>query len=236
VNASDSLFSKPSGTANTAIDVEAHFELALPDGTSKQIPLQKARLTIGRRAYNDLVLEHPTVSGEHAVVHLQRGEILIRDLNSRNGTLINGQPSMQHALTHGDQVEIGICKLRLYVKRRGQTIAPIISQQTGLLVPIVGDDQSEKNKVGGASPEGQSSPETIKLDRPINSVKANGYDVAIIARRRNNFFITHLEGLSYPRVNGQSIGLAAHPLEADDIVEFAGATYKFLIDGSLASC
>lgn len=232
MNASDSLFSKPSGIANTAIDIEAHFELVMSDGTSRQIPLEKARLTIGRRAYNDLVLEHPTVSGEHAVVHLQRGEILIRDLNSRNGTLINGQPSMQHALTHGDQIEIGVCKLRLYVKRRGQTLAPIISQQTAILVPIVSAEQLEQQKQSSSAGEVQASPDPIKLDRPINSVKANGYDVAIIARRRNSFFITHLEGLSYPRVNGHSIGLAAHPLEADDIVEFAGATYKFLIDCS----
>lgn len=231
MNASDSLFSKPSGIASTAIDIEAHFELVMPDGSSKQIPLEKARLSIGRRAYNDLVLEHATVSGEHAVVHLQRGEILIRDLNSRNGTLINGQPSMQHALTHGDQIEIGVCKLRLYVKRRGQTAAPIMSQQTALLVPIVTAEQLEQHQQPQANgAQGPSLPETIKLDRPINSVKANGYDVAIVARRRNSFFITHLEGLSYPRVNGQSIGLAAHPLEADDVVEFAGASYKFLID------
>ena len=57
------------------------------------VPVLKECLTIGRRPYNDIALDDLTVSGEHALVRVRNGEVVVHDLGSRNGTLVNGMPA-----------------------------------------------------------------------------------------------------------------------------------------------
>jgi len=83
----------------------------------REVLIDRKRLTIGRRPYNDLLLDDLTVSGEHAIVHTVNGESVIHDLKSRNGTLINGAPVMQQQLADGDCVDIGIYRLGYKVER-----------------------------------------------------------------------------------------------------------------------
>ena len=83
----------------------------------REVLIDRKRLTIGRRPYNDLLLDDLTVSGEHAIVHTSTGESVIHDLKSRNGTLINGAPVMQQQLADGDCVDIGIYRLVYKVER-----------------------------------------------------------------------------------------------------------------------
>lgn len=73
--------------------------------------LTSARTTIGRRASNLLVLDDLTVSGEHAVLMVGQHEVIIQDLGSRNGTLVNGAPIARALLMDGDCIDIGVYRL-----------------------------------------------------------------------------------------------------------------------------
>ena len=64
--------------------------------------LTLSRTTIGRRATNTLVLDDLTVSGEHAVLLVGLQDVVIQDLGSRNGTLLNGRPVARALLSDGD--------------------------------------------------------------------------------------------------------------------------------------
>lgn len=79
----------------------------------KEIQLTKERTTLGRRPYNDIVIDNLAVSGEHAVV-VQTGdnEVVLEDLNSTNGTYINGRAVKRHALQDGDAIEVGKYKIK----------------------------------------------------------------------------------------------------------------------------
>lgn len=57
----------------------------------KEVPLTKERTSLGRRPYNDIVIDNLAVSGEHAVVHLRGDHVEIEDLGSTNGTIVNQQ-------------------------------------------------------------------------------------------------------------------------------------------------
>ena len=57
----------------------------------KEVQLTKDRTTLGRRPYNDIVIDNLAVSGEHAVIQLVGSEVFLEDLNSTNGTYINGK-------------------------------------------------------------------------------------------------------------------------------------------------
>lgn len=84
------------------------------DGVAiKEVPLSKERTTLGRRPYNDIVIDHLAVSGEHAVfVMAHDGGVEVEDVGSTNGTSVNGQPTKRQLLRSGDVVEVGKYRLR----------------------------------------------------------------------------------------------------------------------------
>jgi hypothetical protein len=81
--------------------------LHLEDGTTLDIPLDDERITIGRRADNDVCLPNLAVSSEHAVVVTILADSFLEDLGSTNGTLVNGNPIVKHFLRDRDEIDIG---------------------------------------------------------------------------------------------------------------------------------
>jgi hypothetical protein len=81
--------------------------LHLPDGATRDIPLARERMTIGRRADNDICLPLPTVSAEHAAVVTVLDDSFLEDLGSRNGTLVNAKAVKKHFLRDRDEIDIG---------------------------------------------------------------------------------------------------------------------------------
>ena len=87
-----------------------------PDGTTRDIYLTKERMTIGRRADNDIALPFGPVSGEHAVVITLLSDSFLQDLGSTNGTLVNGRPITKHFLRDRDHIDIGRENLVYYAE------------------------------------------------------------------------------------------------------------------------
>jgi uncharacterized RDD family membrane protein YckC len=81
-------------------------------GAKKEIPLSGRVISIGRDPSNDLVLSDSMVSRRHAILELRGEEYVLRDNNSSNGTLINGDKiSSEHPVHDGDLISIGSCRL-----------------------------------------------------------------------------------------------------------------------------
>ena len=244
----------------------------------REVLIDRRRLTIGRRPYNDLLLDDLTVSGEHAIVNTMSGGSVIHDLKSRNGTLINGAPVMQQQLADGDCVDIGIYRLVYKLERvesngksagfrpasmpSSQSLLPtnLAGARTSAWVPSgagQGRHPQGKPKVPVAPPGAAQStnpaiaaslpPEDVRppslrflgghdagrqmmLERPIVSIRNGNGQVAVVARRLNGYFLTHVEGLAYPLVNGESIGLGAHVLRDNDLIELAGTIIQFSLE------
>jgi len=85
----------------------------------KEVQLSKDKITLGRRPYNDIVIDNLAVSGEHAVLQALGSDVFIEDLNSTNGTYINGKAVKKQLLQHNDTVEIGKYKIK-YLVEEGQ--------------------------------------------------------------------------------------------------------------------
>ena len=81
--------------------------LHLPDGTTRDIPLSKERVTIGRRADNDVALPFPAVSAEHAAVVTILDDSFLEDLGSTNGTFVNDKAIAKHFLRDRDRLDVG---------------------------------------------------------------------------------------------------------------------------------
>ena len=78
----------------------------------KEVQLTKDRTTLGRRPYNDVVIDNLAISGEHAVFQMTGSDVFIEDLNSTNGTYVNGKAAKKQQLVNGDTVEVGKYKIK----------------------------------------------------------------------------------------------------------------------------
>ena len=88
--------------------------LFLADGTTLDIPLDHERVTVGRRATNDICLPYAAVSGAHAVFVTVPIGVVIEDLGSTNGTTVNGKRTAKHVLQDGDEIDIGRQRLMYF--------------------------------------------------------------------------------------------------------------------------
>ncbi len=87
---------------------------------------------LGRAAANQIVIEHGSVSGRHAVFTAsQGGDYMVRDLNSTNGTRVNGSKVVQHPLQRGDTVHIGNIQL-YYDSELGGDALPLPEPTQGI--------------------------------------------------------------------------------------------------------
>jgi hypothetical protein len=90
----------------------AKLILSMDGVVLKEYPLSKERITIGRKAHNDIVIDNLAISGEHAAVVTILHDSFLEDLDSTNGLEVNGVPVKKHFLQNNDLVEIGKYKLK----------------------------------------------------------------------------------------------------------------------------
>ena len=90
----------------------AKLIMSLDTAVIREVPLDKDRVTIGRKPHNDIQIDNLAVSGEHAVIVTILNDSFLEDLGSTNGTLVNGNPVKKHILQSNDVIEIGKYKLK----------------------------------------------------------------------------------------------------------------------------
>ncbi len=74
---------------------------------------------------------------------------------------------------------------------------------------------------------GANAGRQLELTKPLTTLGKPGVQVAVITRRPQGFFITHVEGANFPVVNGKTLDVRAHPLGDHDVIELAGVKMEF---------
>ncbi len=200
----------------------------------KDVPIAKERTTLGRRPYNDVVIDNLAVSGEHAVLHLVGRDVYIEDLNSTNGTYLNGRAIKKQLLVHNDTVEIGKYKVKYLgsgeddyektmVLRPGQIpppVAPRMGAHNVQPMPVL--PASIKVLNGGAAGR------EVVLTKVVTTIGKPGVQVASITKRPAGYVLAHVEGASRPSVNGSVVEAESVPLRNGDLIELAGTQMQFV--------
>ena len=78
---------------------------------------------------------------------------------------------------------------------------------------------------------GGNAGKEMELVKTLTTLGKPGVQVAVIARRPHGYFITHVEGASFPVVNGAALGTQAHQLADHDVIELAGTKMEFFLKG-----
>jgi pSer/pThr/pTyr-binding forkhead associated (FHA) protein len=235
----------------------AKLILSLDGSVIREVPLDKERVTIGRKPQNDIQIENLAVSSEHACIVTILNDSFLEDLGSTNGTLVNGNPIKKHILQNNDVVEIGKYKLKYIADTpaAGQTSADEFEKTMVLRAPAArpagerafGDTQALQVAAATAAAaaaakpmeapllaavqilNGPSAGKELELTKNLTTLGKPGVQVAVITRRPQGYFITHVEGATFPVVNGKALDAQAHPLKDHDVIELTGVKMEFFI-------
>ena len=208
----------------------------------KEVQITKDKTTLGRRPYNDIVIDNLAVSGEHAVLQMVGADVFIEDLNSTNGTYINGKAVKKQLLTHNDTVEIGKYKIK-YLVEDGTDYEKTMIMKPGTMPqatssgysPTVGFGASGFGNLGTATTpasikvlNGAAAGREVMLSKVVTTVGKPGVQVASITKRPGGYVLAHVEGALRPTVNGNPlIGETVH-LKNGDVIELAGTQMQFV--------
>ena len=202
----------------------------------KEMTLAKDRTTLGRRPYNDIVIDNLAISGEHAVLHMTGSDVQIEDLSSTNGTYVNARAVKKQALEHNDIIEVGKYKIRFLAgiespepasdaQRVGAPVisAPIplstaptvVSTLNGSVLPAA----IRVLSVVGAGRE-------LSLEKVVTTIGKPGIAVAAVTRRLHGYVIAPIDGGT--TLNGEKLGSEAVTLQDGDVLELGGTKMQFI--------
>lgn len=247
----------------------AKLILSMDGAVIKEYPLNKERMTIGRKPHNDIAIDNLAVSGEHAAIVTILHDSFLEDLDSTNGLEVNGTPTKKHFLQNNDVIEIGKYKLKYINDQVTQTSAADFEKTMVMRAPVkqVAPTPSKPAPVEAAERTGKfemnhelaqqqaaSAPagkppvspaeanqhvavvqvltgpnagKELELVKNLTTLGKPGVQVAVLTRRPQGFFITHVEGQNFPQVNGETLSSQPHQLNEHDVIELAGVKMEF---------
>ena len=191
----------------------------------KEVQLSKDRTSLGRRPYNDIVIDNLAVSGEHAVLQMSGTEVYVEDLNSTNGTYVNGKAVKKQLLQHADVVEIGKYKISFVAENIATAEKPaVIVTPAAVTVSAVLPVSAAAVRVITGAAAGRE----VALVKVVTTIGKPGVAVAAITRRPQGFVVTHVDGAEKPMLNGLPIGAEPVALKNGDLLELAGTQMQFV--------
>lgn len=202
----------------------------------KEVTLAKDRTTLGRRPYNDIVIDNLAISGEHAVLHLNGGEVQLEDLNSTNGTYVNARAVKKQTLEHNDIVEVGRYKIRYLASVDAPDAAPSGvrpgSPPMSAPMPLSTTHTVISTLNGGLAPatirvlSGVGAGRELSLEKVVTTIGKPGVAVAAVTRRLHGYVVAPVDGGT--TLNGEALGSDAVTLQDGDVLELGGTKMQFV--------
>jgi len=229
----------------------AKLVLSLNGAVQSEFELDQERFTIGRKPENDIQIDNLAVSGKHSMIITILDDSFLEDLGSTNGTYVNGKLVKKHALKDGDVIAIGKHELK-YVNENASDDEDEF-EKTMIIKPgsasaAVAAAQAAAN-AGAPTPQAGTAPaaasggmplgrltvlngpiagKELELTKALITLGKPGTQVAVISRRPQGYFLTHIESSGgFPVVNGEEIGAKAYQLKDGDMIELAGIKMEF---------
>lgn len=196
---------------------------------------------IGRRTDNDVAIDNLAVSGYHAKIDAVGNEFIFTDLQSKNGSFINGQMITTHKLQHGDVITIGKHTLE-FTYKEGEARAP--KGEDDLFQTMVMDTNQHREMMKKTKPHAPApkpvpqaalsvlagdrgevliSKKLFKVGKGIqNDFQIGGLGVGrtalTISQRPDGYYLSYVEGWAKPKING-TVVKATIRLKEFDIIE-----------------
>ena len=234
----------------------ARLVLSLDGQVMAEYNMNKERYTIGRLPDNDIRIDNAAVSGHHSLIINILNDSFLEDLNSTNGTYVNGKLIKKHALQHGDVITVGHHQLRFVeddeqqdefektmviqpsarplekiraVAEAADKAAPALSATAKTRALDAAAIKKAKLQVLSGAFAGRE----LELNKALTTLGRPGVQVAAITRRAEGYFIVHVDSGKnddFPLVNGSPIGGQAMRLNDNDVIQLAGVKMGFFLN------
>ncbi|WP_303901453.1 FHA domain-containing protein [Thiohalomonas denitrificans] len=181
----------------------------------REYALTTQRHTIGRRPDNDIPLDDQTVSSEHAAVSMA-GEPAVTDLESTNGTFVNGVQVSKHLLKHGDAIRIGQHELK-YIDEQAQDYTATV------VLPASAPGRAQLEVISGGK-----AGTVLDISRGRATIGKPGGQVAVVMREADQHRLLPMgKGTGKVKVNGVQVGGEGAVLKQGDEITIAGTRMRF---------
>ena len=226
--------------------------LKFKDKMIRDYPLQNGTsLTIGRRDDNDIIIDNLAVSGNHARIDSIGDGFLLTDLKSKNGTFVNEQLIVSQHLKHKDILFVGKHSLVFTYKDSEKQPAEITNDLDHTMMM---DTDKYRDMLAKSTPTNnqmtrQNLPDAllsllfnnkgeVKLSKklttigkdPSSDIMINGFLVgktaATISKRPKGYYLSYVEGISKPKINGKTV-TGSILLKEFDIISIGHARMQF---------
>ncbi|MGZ6275508.1 MAG: FHA domain-containing protein [Syntrophales bacterium] len=226
--------------------------LKFKEAVIREIPLDQDVMTIGRKKDNDIVIDNQAVSGYHARIKKEANSLFVEDVNSLNGTFINGQKISKGELHNGDVILIGVHTLDVILEKaretdlkgfavRGRSMDETVVVGAEEQKKILASQDKEKPEILGGFIviEGSTEKRDYLLKERVTTIgKEDGAGIhlrgffapkvaALVNRRKEGYFITPAGGKTL-KVNGQKVD-HKYDLKDGDIVEAGGLKLQYYV-------
>ncbi|MBN1664806.1 MAG: FHA domain-containing protein [Deltaproteobacteria bacterium] len=231
----------------------AKIILKFKETALQEIPLEKERVTIGRKAENDIPIDNMSVSGLHAQILKEGDSFFVEDLGSLNGTFLNGRKVTKNELFRDDTILIGLHtlefvsdKIRPAEDKKAFAVRGHSMDETVVIDPkdqkkiLDSRDKEKPEPLGGFFVlEGSTEHRDYELKERVSSIgKESGSAIrlkgffapkvaALVNRRKEGYFITP-SGDKPLKINGKELN-RRYDLKDGDIVEVAGLKLQFYV-------
>lgn len=197
----------------------------------KEVPLSKERTTLGRRPYNDVVIDNLAVSGEHAVLMMSGDGVEIEDLGSTNGTYVNGQSIQRQALRSGDTVEVGKYRIRFLHEEAVPDFEKTLLFKPAMEASVRAAPAPAPAPMSAAVRvvTGPAAGREVALVKVVTTLGKPGVAVASITRRHQGYVLAHVEGSGFPHLNGSPVDGEPVALKSGDRIALAGTEMEFVL-------
>jgi hypothetical protein len=187
--------------------------------------LTRERTTLGRKPHNHIVLTDLAVSGEHCAFELSGlTDVVVIDLGSTNGTYINGAMVRMHLLKEGDVISIGKFKIQ-YLQ------ANELTDECKTASMPLGDFHSHASTGAMQASlkvlSGSSAGLELPVAKAVSTFGQPGVALVAIAHRRQGYYISCMEAIQTPKLNGKAISDEPVLLAEHDVIELAGSALEF---------
>lgn len=220
-----------------------------------EFPLDHEETTIGRKSDTTIHIDNLAVSSLHARILKIGKKVILEDMGSTNGTLVNNQAITKHILKHGDVISIGKHTLNFVVLADASESEPATEPESDMDKTMIisasarAEMLSESTASAAAAMtlgvvqylSGPLMGKTVELKSSLTSIGKGdncklpvkgmlvGKQAAVITRRPSGYHITYLEGMSKVKVNGETISGTPKTLEDSDIIELSDVKMQFFI-------
>jgi pSer/pThr/pTyr-binding forkhead associated (FHA) protein len=213
----------------------------------KEVQLSKERTTIGRRPYNDVVIDNLAVSGEHAVLQQGPEGMALEDLHSTNGTYINGKAIQRQLLNNADTIEIGKYRIKYLSEAAAGPFEKTMMVKSGAGAGLAAGAAAVAPPLPPAAPAPEPAPASggapkaiikvlsgaaagreVPLVKVVTTIGKPGVAVAAITRRSEGYLLAHVDGDQPPLLNGAPVQREPMALKDGDRLELAGTRMEFV--------